>query len=199
MMRELTKTAISILKDRYLVENEEPIDMFKRISKHFSSDENHEKRMLYYITRHWFMPSTPILSNGGTKKGLPISCYLNSIDDNIESIIYKSSENKWISHFGGGIGTCLSNIRSVGEDINGKGKTNGIIPFCVDIDASIRSISQGSLRRGSAALYLDVSHPEIEEFIKIRKLSGDIKRKCVICHHGITINNKLVRIFFSSC
>ncbi|OED35020.1 hypothetical protein AB832_06590 [Flavobacteriaceae bacterium (ex Bugula neritina AB1)] len=188
-MRQLTDIGKSIIEDRYLLDGESYEDMLIRVTNAFFTDKNKRIKFLNYLKKHWFMPATPILSNGGTDKGLPISCFLNAMEDNLDSIIEKSSENKRISSIGGGIGTDISALRSIGEPIKHKGTTSGIIPFCVDLDASIRAISQGSLRRGSGAIYLNINHPEIEEFIKIRKHNGAVNRKVFAINHGININD----------
>jgi ribonucleoside-diphosphate reductase alpha chain len=135
------------------------------------------------------MPATPVLSNGGTGRGLPISCYLNSVDDSLEGIVNTWNENVWLASRGGGIGTYWGNVRGIGEPVGLNGKTSGIIPFVRVMDSLTLAISQGSLRRGSAACYLDVSHPEIEEFLEIRKPSGDFNRKALNLHHGVLLTD----------
>ena len=136
------------------------------------------------------MPSTPVLSNGGTKRGLPISCFLNECGDSLSNIVELWTENVWLASKGGGIGSYWGNVRSIGERVGGNGKTSGIVPFIRVMDSLTLAISQGSLRRGSAAIYLPVSHPEIEEFIEIRRpTGGDPNRKAQNLHHGIVIPN----------
>ena len=135
------------------------------------------------------MPATPVLSNGGTGRGLPISCYLNSVDDSLEGIVGTWNENVWLAARGGGIGTYWGNVRGIGEAVGLNGKTSGIIPFVRVMDSLTLAISQGSLRRGSAACYLDISHPEIEEFLEIRKPSGDFNRKALNLHHGVLVTD----------
>ena len=135
------------------------------------------------------MPATPVLSNGGTGRGLPISCYLNSVPDSLNGIVDTWNENVWLASRGGGIGTYWGNVRGIGEPVGLNGKTSGIIPFVRVMDSLTLAISQGSLRRGSAACYLDVSHPEIEEFLEIRKPSGDFNRKALNLHHGVLITD----------
>ncbi|MFN7398184.1 MAG: ribonucleoside-diphosphate reductase subunit alpha, partial [Sandaracinobacter sp.] len=137
----------------------------------------------------WFMPATPVLSNGGTGRGLPISCYLNSVSDSLEGIVGTWNENVWLAARGGGIGTYWGRVRGIGEPVGLNGKTSGIIPFVRVMDSLTLAISQGSLRRGSAAVYLDISHPEIEEFLEIRKPSGDFNRKALNLHHGVLVTD----------
>ena len=144
------------------------------------------------MSRLWFMPATPILSNGGTERGLPISCFLNAVEDNLDGIVGTWTENVWLASNGGGIGTYWGGVRSIGETVKGCGQTSGIIPFVRVMDSLTLAISQGSLRRGSAAVYLDVFHPEIEEFIEIRKPSGDFNRKSLNLHHGVCITDEFM-------
>jgi len=186
-MRKLTDFGLATLESRYLLGGETPQQMFERVAKAYSSDQGHYERMLGYITMHWFMPSTPILSNAGTDRGLPISCYLNNVDDSLNDIAATWDENVKIASKGGGIGTCWSDVRSIGEDVHGRGTSSGLIPFIKVQDSMTLAISQGSLRRGSAAAYLDISHPEIEEFLEVRKPSGDFNRKSLNIHQGVVI------------
>ena len=138
------------------------------------------------------MPATPVLSNGGTGRGLPISCYLNSVDDSLEGIVNTWNENVWLASRGGGIGTYWGSVRGIGEPVGLNGKTSGIIPFVRVMDSLTLAISQGSLRRGSAACYLDINHPEIEEFLEIRKPSGDFNRKALNLHHGVLLSDEFM-------
>ena len=180
----------AILMDRYIFENETPQDVFARVAGYYSDNQDHANRLYEYISKHWFMPATPILANGGTKRGLPISCFLNESDDSLESINDLWNENVWLASSGGGIGSYMGNIRSINEPIKNKGFTSGIVPFIKVIDSMTLAISQGSLRRGSAAVYLSISHPEIEEFIDIRRpTGGDSNRRCLNIHHGVVISD----------
>ncbi|HLV07988.1 MAG TPA: ribonucleotide reductase N-terminal alpha domain-containing protein, partial [Croceibacterium sp.] len=183
----LTDFGKETLTDRYLLPGEEYQDLFARVADAYADDEAHAQRLYDYISRLWFMPATPVLSNGGTNRGLPISCYLNSVDDSLEGIVRTWNENVWLASRGGGIGTYWGNVRGIGEPVGLNGKTSGIIPFVRVMDSLTLAISQGSLRRGSAACYLDISHPEIEEFLEIRKPSGDFNRKALNLHHGVLI------------
>ncbi len=177
------------LEDRYLLPGESYQDMFARVSTAFSDDEDHAQRLYDYMSKLWFMPSTPVLSNGGADRGLPISCFLNQVGDSLDDIVSTWTENVWLASNGGGIGTYWGNVRSIGEKVGQNGQTSGIIPFIRVMDSLTLAISQGSLRRGSAACYLDVHHPEIEEFLEVRKPSGDFNRKSLNLHHGINITD----------
>ena len=183
----LTDFGKETLNDRYLLPGESYQDLFVRVASAYADDAAHAQRLYDYISRLWFMPATPVLSNGGTGRGLPISCYLNSVPDSLNGIVDTWNENVWLASRGGGIGTYWGSVRGIGEPVGLNGKTSGIIPFVRVMDSLTLAISQGSLRRGSAACYLDVSHPEIEEFLEIRKPSGDFNRKALNLHHGVLI------------
>ena len=188
----LTEFGKDTLKDRYLLPGESYQDLFARVAAAYADDQDHAQRVYDYISRLWFMPATPVLSNGGTGRGLPISCYLNSVDDSLEGIVNTWNENVWLASRGGGIGTYWGSVRGIGEPVGLNGKTSGIIPFVRVMDSLTLAISQGSLRRGSAACYLDVSHPEIEEFLEIRKPSGDFNRKALNLHHGVLLTDEFM-------
>ena len=185
----LTDFGKETLQDRYLLPGESYQDLFVRVASAYSDDQAHAQRMYDAISRLWFMPATPVLSNGGTGRGLPISCYLNSVSDSLEGIVDTWNENVWLASKGGGIGTYWGHVRGIGEPVGLNGKTSGIIPFVRVMDSLTLAISQGSLRRGSAAVYLDISHPEIEEFLEIRKASGDFNRKALNLHHGVLVTD----------
>jgi len=185
----LTEFGKRTLEDRYLLKGESYQDMFARVATAFSDDADHAQRVYDYMSKLWFMPATPVLSNGGADRGLPISCFLNAVGDSLDGIQSVWNENVALASNGGGIGTYWGGVRSIGEKVKGAGQTSGIIPFIRVMDSLTLAISQGSLRRGSAAVYLDVHHPEIEEFLEIRKPSGDFNRKSLNLHHGINITD----------
>ncbi|GGD09860.1 ribonucleoside-diphosphate reductase subunit alpha [Aquisalinus flavus] len=188
----LTDFGKKTMDDRYLLEGESYQDMFARVATAYADDADHAQRIYDYISKLWFMPATPVLSNGGADRGLPISCFLNSVNDSLDGIVGTWNENVWLASNGGGIGTYWGGVRSIGEKVKGSGATSGIIPFIRVMDSLTLAISQGSLRRGSAACYLDVHHPEIEEFLEIRKPSGDFNRKSLNLHHGINITDEFM-------
>ncbi|MEC7944516.1 MAG: ribonucleotide reductase N-terminal alpha domain-containing protein, partial [Pseudomonadota bacterium] len=176
----LTDFGKAVLSDRYLMPGEEYQDLFARVSCHFADDSDHAQRIYDYMSNLWFMPSTPVLSNGGTDRGLPISCFLNEANDSLNGIVELWNENVWLASLGGGIGSYWGNLRSIGEKVGANGKTSGIIPFIRVMDSLTLAISQGSLRRGSAAIYIRIDHPEIEEFIELRRpTGGDPNRKAL--------------------
>ncbi|MDA7712700.1 ribonucleoside-diphosphate reductase subunit alpha [Candidatus Pelagibacter sp.] len=191
---KLTDFGKATLKDRYLGHNESYQDLFARVASSYADDNLHAQRIYNYISNLWFMPATPVLSNGGTKRGLPISCFLNEASDSLSGILDLWSENVWLAAKGGGIGSYWGNLRSIGEKIGKVGKTSGIIPFIKVMDSLTMAISQGSLRRGSAACYLPIDHPEIEEFIEMRRpTGGDPNRKALNLHHGILVSDAFMR------
>lgn len=185
----LTPFGKATLRDRYLMPGESYQDMFARVACAFADDIPHAQRIYDAVSQLWFMPATPILSNGGTTRGLPISCFLNAVPDSLDGIVRTWNENVALASNGGGIGTYWGQVRSIGEAVKGSGETSGIIPFIHVMDGLTLAISQGSLRRGSAAVYLDIHHPEIEEFLEIRKASGDFNRKGLNLHHGINVTD----------
>ena len=188
----LTDFGKDTLDDRYLLPGESYQDLFARVAAAYADDADHAQRIYDYVSKLWFMPATPVLSNGGTGRGLPISCYLNSVSDSLEGIVGTWNENVWLASRGGGIGTYWGRVGGIGEPVGLNGKTSGIIPFVRVMDSLTLAISQGSLRRGSAACYLDISHPEIEEFLEIRKPSGDFNRKALNLHHGVLVTDKFM-------
>tara|TARA_Y100000389_G_scaffold119071_1_gene116240 strand:- start:355 stop:2178 length:1824 start_codon:yes stop_codon:yes gene_type:complete len=183
----------AVLKDRYLMPEEDFQDLFLRVATYYADDDSHAQRLYDYISNLWFMPATPILSNGGTNRGLPISCFLNESSDSLDGIVDLWNENVWLASKGGGIGSYWGNVRAIGETVRGNGKTSGIIPFIKVMDSQTLAISQGSLRRGSAAVYLPINHPEIEEFIDLRRpTGGDPNRRSLNLHHGVAITDKFM-------
>ena len=192
----LSEAGLRILKDRYLTDKEQsPQEAFYRVAKVFSDDSEMAERIYGYVSNLWFMFSTPILTNGGTKKGMPISCFLNYVPDSREGLTTHYTENAFLASVGGGIGGFWGHIRSDGTGTSGGSQSSGSIPFMHVVDSEMLAFSQGKTRRGSYATYQDISHPEIEEFLELRKPSGgDIHRKCLNLHHGINISDSFMSI-----
>jgi ribonucleoside-diphosphate reductase alpha chain len=192
----LSDAGLRILKDRYLTEEEQsPQEAFYRVSKIFSDDSAMADRIYSYASNLWFMFSTPILTNGGTKRGMPISCFLNYVPDSRVGLTEHYTENAWLATVGGGIGGHWGHIRSDGTSTSGGSISTGSIPFMHIVDSEMLAFSQGKTRRGSYAAYQDISHPEIEEFIEMRKPSGgDVHRKCLNLHHGINVTDKFMSV-----
>ena len=192
----LTDFSKKTLQDRYLVGDEKsPQEGFARAAEAFSDDEAHAQRIYDYASNLWFMFATPVLSNGGTKRGLPISCFLNYVEDSREGITGHYTENAYLSSMGGGIGGGWSDVRAQGTKTSKGSESTGVIPFMKVVDAEMLAFSQGVTRRGSYASYLHMSHPEIEEFLDVRKpTGGDVNRKCINLHHGVVIPDKFMEI-----
>lgn len=192
----LSEFSVKTLNDRYLLKGEtSPQDAFARAAKAFSDDDDHAQRLYDYASKLWFMFSTPILSNGGTNRGMPISCFLNHVEDSRGGLTSHFTENAFLSSVGGGIGGNWSQIRGVGASTSNGSESTGIIPFLKVVDGEMLAFSQGITRRGSYAAYLDISHPEIEEFLDIRKpTGGDINRKSTNLHHAVVISDDFMRL-----
>ena len=192
----LSEFSIKTLEDRYLVEGEtSPQDAFARAARTFADDEEHAQRLYDYASKLWFMFSTPVLSNGGTSRGMPISCFLNYVEDSRGGITGHYTENAFLSSVGGGVGGCWNDVRSVGSKTSAGSESTGVIPFLKVVDAEMLAFSQGVTRRGSYAAYLDISHPEIEEFLDIRKpTGGDVNRKSTNLHHAVTVSDEFMEL-----
>ena len=179
---------IARLKESYMMDNElSPQERFAFVSKTFSTDNDHAQRLYDYASKHWLSYSTPILSYGRSKRGLPISCYLNYIDDTAEGLVNNLSETNWLSMYGGGVGIGFG-IRSADD------KSTGMMPHLKMYDASSLAYRQGRTRRGSYAAYLDIDHPDIILFLEMRKPTGDQNFRCLNLHHGINISNKFMQL-----
>jgi ribonucleoside-diphosphate reductase alpha chain len=191
----LTEFGKYTLKDRYLLPGESYQEGFARAAMAYSEgDMEFAQRIYDYASKLWFMFSSPILSNGGTKRGLPISCFLSYVPDSREGILDHYTENGWLTSMGGGIGSYWGHLRSDGAVTSTGGRSTGIIPFIHTVDSQMLAFSQGTTRRGSYAAYLDISHPEIEEFLNMRKeTGGDVHRKNINLNHGVNITDKFMR------
>ena len=190
----LTEFSLRTLQDRYMVAGEtSPQEAFARAAEAFADDDDHAQRLYDYASKLWFMFSTPVLSNGGTQRGMPISCFLNYVEDSREGITDHYTENAYLSSFGGGIGGSWSAVRSQGTSTSKGSESTGAIPFMKVVDSEMLAFSQGVTRRGSYAGYMHITHPEVEEFLDIRKpTGGDVNRKCTNLHHGVVINDKFM-------
>ena len=196
----LDEFALATLKDRYMVGDEtSPQEAFARAAMAFADDEAHAQRLYDYVSKLWFMFATPVLSNGGTRRGLPISCFLNYVDDSREGITDHFTENAFLSSFGGGIGGSWSDVRASGSKTSKGSESTGVVPFMKVVDAEMLAFSQGVTRRGSYASYLHMSHPEIEEFLDVRKpTGGDINRKCTNIHHAVVVPDAFMELIHSA-
>ena len=198
--KKLDKFSLDTLRDRYLWQEEtSPQEAFARAAVFASTykdetDYPMAQRLYNYVSDLWFMFSTPILSNGGTTRGLPISCFLNYVGDSIDELTDHFKENAKLASAGGGIGGYWGDVRSDGTATSSGSKSTGSIPFMKVVDSEMLAFNQGVTRRGSYAAYTDISHPEIEEFMVMRKESGgDVNRKCLNLHNGVNINNAFLK------
>ena len=182
------KLGIQRLEESYMKEEEtSPQQRFAFVSKEFSSNDEHAQRLYEYSSKHWLSYSTPILSYGRSKRGMPISCFLNYINDTAEGLVENLSETNWLSMLGGGVGIGFG-IRASDD------KSVGVIPHLKTYDSSSLAYRQGRTRRGSYAAYLDISHPDIMMFLEMRKPTGDQNARCLNLHHGVNITDNFMEI-----
>jgi len=182
------KLGLQRLKESYMREDEtSPQYRFAYVSRAFASNDEHAQRLYDYSSKHWLSYSTPILSFGRSKRGMPISCFLNYINDTAEGLVENLSETNWLSMLGGGVGIGFG-IRASDD------KSVGVMPHLKTYDASCLAYRQGRTRRGSYATYLDVSHPDIMMFLEMRKPTGDQNMRCLNLHHGINITDNFMEI-----
>ena len=196
---ELNVFSRETLKDRYFWEDETHAqEAFARASVYGATYQGHTnfalaQRLYNYASKSWFGFSTPILSNGGTTRGLPISCFLNYVPDSRRGLSDHYDENIWLASGGGGLGGYWGAVRSNGVSTANGSQSTGSIPFMHVVDSQMLAFNQGVTRRGSYAAYMDISHPEVEEFIAMRKTTGgDLNRKCLNLHNGITVTDEFL-------
>lgn len=184
----------------YMLPDETPKKMYERVAKaaaSYYSDPKWEKKFFTVMWNNWLCPASPVLSNMGTARGLPISCNSIHIGDSIDSIFQKNHELATLSKNGAGVGIYLGDVRGRGADIKGNGKSEGIVPWCKTYDTTTNSVNQGSTRRGASAVFLPIEHLDIDEFINIRRPTGDMNRRCLNLNHGITISNAWMEAMLS--
>jgi len=194
----LDEYAKRTLRDRYLIEGEtSPQHGFARAAAAFADDISHAQRLYDYSSNLWFMFSTPVLANGGTKRGLPISCFLQFVPDSREGIFGHETESGWLSTLGGGLGATWSALRTTKAKTSSGGESTGMVPFLSVMDRKVLACKQAGTRRAAYAAYLDISHPEIVEFLNIRKPSGgDTNRKCLNIHNAVNIPDAFMHALF---
>jgi len=189
----LTDEGFKTISNGYLLENETPKEMYRRVAKaaasYYSNKEYYEERFFDIMWKNWLCPATPILSNSGSNRGLPISCNSIHCDDSIDSIFEKNHELAILSKNGAGVGIYLGDVRGRGAKIKNNGSSEGIIPWAKVFDSTTLAVSQGSTRRGASALYLPVEHTDIQEFLNIRKATGDINRRCLNIHQAACVSD----------
>ena len=181
----------------YLLPDETPKEMFKRIAvsaaKYQKDPSYWAAKFFDYMWKNWLCLASPVLSNMGASRGLPISCYSIHVGDNINSIFNKNTELAVLSKHGGGVGIYLGDIRARGTKIKGNGNSEGIIPWAKVYDTTTQVVSQGGVRRGASAVYLDIEHGDIEEFLNIRRPTGDVNRRCMNLNHGVCISDSWMK------
>jgi ribonucleoside-diphosphate reductase alpha chain len=187
--------SLSMLSDGYLLPHEDVKAAFRRVSK--ASSKRLRKRELqpYFLEameKNWLCLASPVLSNLGTERGLPISCFTIHVGDSIEGIADSNSELMRLSSQGGGVGMYTGDIRGRGEPIKDNGVSEGVVPWLKIYDSTTLATNQGSVRRGATAFYLDINHKDIEEFIQIRRPKGDVNRQCLNSHHAVVINDEFM-------
>jgi ribonucleoside-diphosphate reductase alpha chain len=185
----------------YLLPNETPKQMYQRAAKaaakYQKNSQMWEEKFFDYMWKNWLCLATPVLSNMGAGRGLPISCYSVHVEDSVDSIFHKNTELALLSKHGGGVGIYLGDVRCRGSAIKGNGHSEGIVPWAKVYDTTTQVISQGNARRGAAAVYLDIEHGDIEEFLNIRRPIGDVNRRCMNLNHGVCITDEWMKSMLS--
>jgi ribonucleoside-diphosphate reductase alpha chain len=192
----MDEIGISTISKGYLMPDENVFDGFKRVSKASAKRlKKKELQPVFYeaMVKNWLCLASPVLSNMGTERGLPISCYGIDVDDSIEGIASSNSELMKLSSQGGGVGMSLSRIRGRGKTIKDNGVSEGIIPWAKIYDSTILATNQGSVRRGAASFNLNINHPDIEEFLMMRRPKGDVNRQCLNTHHCVIVDDEFMQ------
>ena len=187
--------SLSILSNGYLLPHEDIKIAFKRVSKAASRRLRKRELQPYFLEameKNWLCLASPVLSNMGTERGLPISCFTIHVDDSIEGIADANSELMRLASQGGGVGMYIGEIRGRGELIKDNGVSEGVVPWLKIYDSTTLATNQGSVRRGATAFYLDINHRDIEEFLMIRRPKGDINRQCLNSHHAVVITDEFM-------
>lgn len=193
----LTETSYQMLKGGYLLEGESPKDAWTRISEASASrlkKPEMAEKFFEIFWKGWLCPASPVLSNMGTNRGLPISCYSIHVDDSTDNIFTKNHELAMLSKHGGGVGIYMGDIRAAGSNISTGGTTEGTIPFAKVYDSTIIGVSQGNMRRGAAAVYIPWDHGDIMSFLRMRRPEGDVNRQCLNLHHGVCIDDRFIEL-----
>jgi ribonucleoside-diphosphate reductase alpha chain len=184
---------VDMVSKGYLLPDENVFDAYKRISKAAARRlKRKDLQPFFYdaIVKNWLCPASPVLSNMGTERGMPISCFGIDVGDSIEGIADANSELMRLSSQGGGVGIGLSRIRGRGKSIKDNGISEGIVPWAKIYDSTILATNQGSVRRGAASVNLDINHPDIEEFLMIRRPKGDVNRQCLNLNQCVVIDDE---------
>jgi len=188
--------SLSTISKGYLLYGETPKKAYRRVSKAIAERINRpdlENKFFKYIRNGWLGLASPVLSNTGTDRGLPISCFGVDTPDSIRGIGLTNAELMKLTALGGGVGVSVSRIRPRGTEITGNGKSEGVVPWCKIYDSSIIATNQGSVRRGAASANLDINHPDIKEFLQIRRPKGDPNRQCLNLHQCVVVDDSFMR------
>lgn len=199
--KKLTFFGLETMRDRYFLKDakgqicEDPQSFFARVATGVARGDKELAQNLYdLMSKNWFMPATPVLVNSATSRGAPISCFLNTVGDSISDIFKTYEENAFLAKGGGGIGTDWSRVRGHNSKLSTGGTSSGTIPFLKVMDSATLAVSQGNTRRGAAAVYMRIDHPDIEEFVDIRRpTGGDENRRCLNIHHGVSVTDEFMR------
>ena len=191
----MDEIAVSMISKGYLLPDEDVFDAYKRVSK-FAARRLRRKDLqpFFYeaMVKNWLCLASPVLSNMGTERGMPISCFGIDVGDSIEGIADANSELMRLSSQGGGVGIGVSRIRGRGKTIKDNGVSEGVVPWCKIYDSTILATNQGSVRRGAASVNLNINHPDIEEFLQIRRPKGDVNRQCLNLHQCVVIDDEFM-------
>jgi ribonucleoside-diphosphate reductase alpha chain len=182
----------SIISQGYLLPHENAFKAFTRVAKASSRRLKRKDLQPFFfeaMEKNWLCLASPVLSNLGTERGMPISCFGVDTDDSIEGIAGANSELMRLTSQGGGVGIGVSRIRGRGKEIAGNGTSEGVVPWIKMYDSTILATNQGSVRRGAASVNLHINHPDIEEFLMIRRPKGDVNRQCLNVHQCVVIDD----------
>jgi len=191
----MNEIGLSMISKGYLLPDEDVFDAFKRVSRAAAKRLKRKDLQPYFyeaMVKNWLCLASPVLSNLGTERGMPISCFGIDTDDSIEGIAGANSELMRLSSQGGGVGIGVSRIRGRGREISGNGVSEGVVPWCKIYDSTILATNQGSVRRGASSVNLHINHPDIEEFLQIRRPKGDVNRQCLNLHQCVVINDEFM-------
>lgn len=190
----MVEESLKTLQGGYMLPGETPRAMYQRVAKaaasYYDDSDKWSKKFFDIMWKNWLCPASPVLSNMGTDRGLPISCNSIHVGDSVDSIFSKSHELAMLSKNGAGVGIYLGDVRGRGANIRGNGSSEGVIPWAKVYDSTIVSVSQANVRRGAAAAYIDIEHVDIEEFLNMRRPTGDANRRCLNLNHGICISDE---------
>jgi ribonucleoside-diphosphate reductase alpha chain len=191
----MDEVALSTISKGYLLPGETPKKAYRRVAHAVAQRLNRpdlENKFFKYIWNGWLGLASPVLSNTGTDRGLPISCFGIDTPDSIRGIGLTNAELMRLTSYGGGVGIGLSRIRPRGTHITGNGKSEGVVPWSKIYDSTIIATNQGSVRRGAASVNLDINHLDIEEFLQIRRPKGDPNRQCLNLHQAVVVDDKFM-------